>query len=142
MKQVFLITCFIAGSLAVSAQKNTEAMHASIVGFFNGLSLLNEDTLCYYATTDFQLLEEGEVWNMDTLVNKVMPGKRFNRERVNTFHFIRTEQSGNMAWVSYHNSALFKQGEKQQTVRWLESVVLVKDKGRWKIQLMHSTRLK
>ena len=142
MKPLLLIVLLLTFSNKIIAQKDSLKMHAAIVGFFNGLSVLDADTLRYYATPDFQLLEEGEVWNMDTLISKVMPAKYLKRERINTFHFIRTEQAGNMAWVSYHNTAFFTQGEKQQTVRWMESVVLVKDKNRWRIQMMHSTRMK
>jgi hypothetical protein len=124
------------------AQKEKSKIEATVVGFFNGLSLINVDTLNHYATTDFHLLEDGHVWNLDTLINKVMPLKNSNIQRINKFEFIRTEQIGDIAWVSYHNWAEFKLGEKQQTKSWLESVVLVKHKGNWKIQMMHSTKLK
>jgi hypothetical protein len=79
---------------------------------------------------------------MDTLINKMLPRKNSNVKRINAFEFIQTEQSGNVAWVSYHNSARFISGEREQVVRWLESAVLVKTKGKWKIQLLHSTKVK
>ena len=142
MKQIFFITLLTICSTGLLAQKDKNKIEASVVGFFNGLSLVNADTLKYYSTSDFQLVEDGKVWNLDTLINKVMPRKNSKIQRVNTFEFIRTEQSGDMAWVSYYNSADFKQGEKRQTVRWVESAVLVKNKGSWKIQMLHSTKLK
>ena len=142
MKRMFFITLVVICSTDLFAQKDKAKIEGTIVGFFNGLSLVNADTLKYYSTPDFQLLEDGEVWNIDTLLSKVMPRKNSKIQRVNTFQFIRTEQSGNMAWVSYHNSAEFKLGEKQQVVRWIESAVLVKNKGSWKMQMLHSTKLK
>jgi hypothetical protein len=117
-------------------------IESSIVGFFNGLSLVNPDTLKFYSTPDFQLLEDGEVWTLDTLIARVMPRQKANIQRINTFKFIRTEVSGKMAWVSYDNAAEFRLGDKQQTKKWMESAVLVKNKGSWKIQLLHSTKLK
>ena len=139
---MLFISVFIICTTDLFAQKDKINIEASITGFFNGLSLVNADTLKHYSTTDFQLLEDGQVWNLDTLLSKVMPRKNSNIQRVNTFEFIRTTQSGNMAWVSYHNSALFTKGDKQKTMNWMESAVLVKDKGRWRIQMMHSTKLK
>lgn len=123
------------------AQKDEVNIKGTIVGFFNGLSLINIDTMEYYSTTDFHLLEVGMIWNLDTLINKIMPLKNSNFQRINTFEFIRINQTKKTAWVSYHNSALYSLDGKQRTKKWLESVVVVKRKGRWKIQMMHSTAL-
>jgi hypothetical protein len=142
MKKIALITLMVIFSATSFAQKDKTKIEGSIAGFFNGMSLVNADTLRFYATPDFQLLENGEVWNLDTLISKVMPRKDSRIQRVNTFEFIRTEQTGDIAWVTYHNSAEFSLGEKKQTVKWMESAVLVKDKGRWKLQMLHSTKLK
>ena len=142
MKQFIFLSLFFINSTELFAQKDKIQIESSIEGFFNGLSLINADTLKHYSTSDFHLLEDGEVWTMDTLLNKVMTRKNSNIQRVNKFSFLRTEQTGNMAWVSYHNTAEFKLGERQQIVRWIESAVLVKNKGRWQIQLLHSTKIK
>jgi hypothetical protein len=142
MKKIVIITLTVIFSTASFAQKDKSKIEAGIVGFFNGMSLVNADTLRFYSMPDFQLLENGEVWDLDTLISKVMPRKDSKILRVNKFEFIRTEQAGNMAWVTYHNFAEFNLGEKKQTVHWMESAVLVKDEGRWKLQMLHSTKLK
>ena len=142
MKQIIFISLFFIHSTELIAQKDKIQIEAAVVGFFNGLSLINADSLQHYSTSDFHLLEDGEVWNMDTLLSKVMPRKNSNIQRVNKFTFHRTVQTGNIAWVSYHNTAEFRLGEKQQKVQWMESAVLVKNKGRWRIQMLHSTKLK
>jgi hypothetical protein len=142
MKVFFIVSLFVMSSTHLFAQRDKNKIEATVVGFFNGLSLVNADTLKYYSTTDFQLLEDGQVWNMDTLISKIMPRKNSKIERINTFEFIRTVQSGNMAWVSYNNSAEFRLGEKRQIMKRMESAVLTKSKGSWKIQLLHSTKLR
>ena len=142
MKRVILISLIVISSAELRAQKEKNTIEASIAGFFNGLSLTNSDTLKYYSTSDFQLLEDGQVWNLDTLISKLMPRKNSNIQRINRFEFIKIEKNKNTAWVSYNNSAEFRLGEKQQTIRWLESAVLIRDRGRWKIQMLHSTKLK
>lgn len=141
MKKLFFITLLVIASAQLFAQAEKKPIEASIVGFFNGLSLVNADTLKYYTTTDFLLLESGEIWNLDTLVNKVMPMKNLNISRVNAFEFITIEQQGKMAWVGYHNAATYRMGDKERVAKWLETAVLVKEQGRWKIRMLHSTKL-
>jgi hypothetical protein len=142
MKKSFLFVLLVICSASVMAQKDRQAVQAAVVGFFNGMSLIDADTLRHYSTADFELLEDGEVWNIDTLIKAIMPRKGSNIKRVNSFSFITTRVHKNMAWVSYHNTADFTLAEKQRQVRWLESAVLVKSKGRWRIQLLHSTKKK
>ena len=111
------VLCFIALMLFFSfkpfAQKDKDSIEASIARFFDGLSEFNYDKLRDYSTADFLLLEDGLVWNLDTLISKVNPRKSMNIVRVNKFQFIKTEQIGNMAWVSYHNTAEFSLGDKK-----------------------------
>ena len=92
------------------------------------------------STEDFQLLEHGEDWTMQKLVDAVQP-KGEPYERRNFFSQIRARQDGNVAWVSYWNKAEISGKSGLRTVVWLESAVMVREDDRWKIQLMHSTRL-
>ncbi len=92
------------------------------------------------ATEDFQLLEHGEVWTMQKLVDAVQP-KGDPYERKNFFKQIRARQEGDVAWLSYWNKAEIRRKSGLRTVVWLESAVVVKEGNRWKIQLLHSTRL-
>lgn len=92
------------------------------------------------ATEDFQLLEHGEDWSMQMLVDAVQP-KGEPYERKNFFKQIRARQEGNVAWISYWNKAEIRRGSGLRTVVWLESAVIVKVGDRWKVQLLHSTRV-
>ncbi len=121
---------------------SNEALHQPIIGFFDGLSLIREDLLFEHTTKDFVLLEAGMIWNNDTLINRIRPLKNTNFERKNSFTFLSTKQQGDVAWVSYWNQATINRNGKSSTPKWLESVVLVRQSGRWKIQSMHSTPMK
>lgn len=92
------------------------------------------------ATEDFQLLEHGEDWSMQMLVDAVQP-KGEPYERKNFFKQIRARQEGNVAWISYWNKAEIRRASGLRTVVWLESAVIVKVGDRWKVQLLHSTRV-
>ena len=92
------------------------------------------------STEDFQLLEHGEDWSMNRLIEAVQPkGKPY--ERRNFFRQIRVRENGDVAWVSYWNKAELRRAGGLRTVVWLESAVMVKEDGEWKVQLLHSTRL-
>jgi Domain of unknown function (DUF4440) len=92
------------------------------------------------STEDFELLEHGEVWTMQQLVDAVQP-KGDPYERKNFFKQIRARQEGNVAWLSYWNKAEIRRNSGLRTVVWLESAVIIKDGDRWKVQLLHSTRV-
>ena len=131
----FLLSFFTSDALA---QK--DSIEATVIRFFDGLSEVNPTKIKEQCTADFLLLEVGEVWNMDTLIAKISPMKNVNFKRVNTFSFIQTEQRGDIAWTSYHNTADLTMDERKRSINWLESAVLVKESGKWKIKLLHSTK--
>ena len=135
----FISAAVLAFMFCQAAAQNA-GPEAAIEGFFDGLSQLSESKMKEYTTKDFVLLENGAVWNLDTLVLKISPLKNMNLKRVNSFTFISSEQKGDVAWVSYYNKAEFTANEKHQTRNWVESAVLVKEADKWKIQLLHSTR--
>jgi len=77
---------------------------------------------------------------MQRLIESVQPkGKPY--ERKNYFSQIRARQNENVAWVSYWNKAEIRSETGMRTIVWLESAILVKELDRWKIQLLHSTRV-
>ncbi|QDT11568.1 hypothetical protein K239x_35680 [Planctomycetes bacterium K23_9] len=113
---------------------------APVKEMFDAMSRHDGKAMQETATEDFQLLEHGEDWTMQKLIDAVQPkGKPYQRK--NFFKQIRARQNGGVAWVSYWNKAEIRRESKLRTLVWLESAVMVKEDDRWKIQLMHSTRL-
>lgn len=144
MKKINHYTCLsllylIMGSLDLSAQALPDSLHQPIIRFFDGFSQLNTALFRQNTTPDFILLEAGMIWNNDTLVNKVKPNPTISYERKNNFTFLTSEQKGDVAWVTYWNQAEIRRGDQIRNARWLESAVLVRQSGSWKIRLMHST---
>ncbi len=95
-----------------------------------------------YATDNFLLLENGAVWNMDTLINKLTRPKGRSFSQINHLDFMETEVTGSTAWVAYNNAADITIDGKTTTIKWLESAFLVRQGKDWKIRLLHSTVLK
>jgi len=143
MKKLFFLTILIFLSQITFAQNEKSKIQGTILGVFNGMSLLNEDTLRYYTTSDFHLLESGKIWNMDTILKKIRPLKKDpNFHRLNKIDFIRIHFNHDNAWVTYYNTAEITSADRSGTLKWMESAVLIKEDGHWKIQMLHSTPLK
>ena len=137
---------FVANSTCINAQtpkSNEQTMvNQTIIKFFDAIAALDTKMMKQYTTKDFLLLEDGAVWNMDTLTNKLSPLKTISFSRTNHLDFIQTEVKGTTAWVAYNNTADMNVNGQKRNVRWLESAVLVKEGKEWKVQLLHSTTLK
>lgn len=107
-------------------------------------SKLDPKNIKKYYTKDFLLLENGEVWNNDTIalyLNKAVLRKP-NPKRINTIKIIDIKITKKTAWVAYHNYATFIADDK--TVRkahWLESATAVLTNEGWKFDMLHSTRI-
>ena len=144
MKRTILLfmAIFLIGLLYAKSQlsKNQQAVQQTVVKMFEALSNRDSAGLKFYCAQDILLFENGQVWNIDTLIAKgVVLNTAADFKRTNSFDFINTETNDNIAWVSYTlRSETIKNG-KQGFAQWMETVVLVKEKNQWKIKLLHST---
>ena len=110
-----------------------------VVSFFTALSEANHQGIRDSTTENFVVLEHGEVWNLDKLLSVVRPKTSLRR---NFFSVISEDVRGDTALVNYWNKALERsENGEERTRAWLESVVVVKKRGTWRILQMHSTRL-
>ncbi|RZK57740.1 MAG: nuclear transport factor 2 family protein [Pedobacter sp.] len=144
MKKLLLFLYLLFFAVIVNAQDKTvsqKEVEETVVKFFDALSAFNFDKMRYY-TKDIEFVEYGELWSLDVLIGRLKPMVGTGIKRTNTLKFTKTEVKGNTAWVVYYNTADFDEKGKVDQVKWLESVVLVKDEGRWKMALLHSTSLK
>jgi len=116
-----------------------EAVFRPVQDLFSAMSAIDHVKMKKVVTEDFQLLEAGEDWDIADLINVV----NFSEyKRRNYFGVIKTKVSGDMAWVSYWNKATFNNGQNESAVAWLESAVMIKVGNEWRIQMLHSTRIK
>lgn len=113
----------------------------AITFFFDGLSEVDEGKMRQYLTADFLLLEDGVVWNADSLANAISSLKGADFKRTNTFRYIREDVKKQSAILAYYNRADIVFNGKPFIIEWLESAELVKQGKGWKIRLMHSTKI-
>lgn len=128
-------------------QSSAETEEQEIMDLINNsfqeiLSENKKEKLQQYYTDGFLLLENGEVWDLEKIRNMMDMAAGMDKlpERINTFNFIELKISGNMAWIAYHNNAVFKvDGNVVGEMNWMESAVAVKTEDGWKLQMLHST---
>lgn len=143
-KLYFLLFAFIFHSHCSLAQKKgseEEKIQQVLSDFFEGFSELNIEKVRPACANDFVLLEDGMVWNIDTLSAKFTRTKQNTKDfkRINNLKLLDTKTNRNIAWTYYNNQATIQHNGKQITVNWLESAVLHKVDNDWKIVLLHST---
>lgn len=134
----FLLALFLC-STGVAEAADHPALEP-VKALFAAMSKQDGKAMQDTSTRDFQLLEHGEEWTMQKLIAVVQANGQ-PRERKNFFKQIRARQSGDLAWVSYWNKAEIRRLKELRTIVWLESAVMAKVDGEWKIQMLHSTRV-
>ena len=138
------IALFFLLSTQFSFAQTTEKAEVQqvITRFFDALSVANIPLMKAEVSDDFILLENGEIWTIDTLANKISRPKPEGYLRQNSFDFVSTKIDKNRAWVYFKNKAEITSKTRNLTIKWLESVIFRKEKGRWRMEFMHSTPMK
>ena len=147
MKKIALFIILISVSTLLQAQqlltKDQQEVQKTVVGLFEALSNRDSVSLKTYSTTNISFYEYGQVWNIDTLIKKAITmNGATDFKRTNTFDFINTITDKKTAWVTYRLSSAITKDGKLSTMNWLETVILAKEKKRWKVKHLHSTLIK
>ncbi len=144
MKKVcsFLFVMSIISIVQAQKKLTTDQgdVHKTVINLFDALS--NRDTLMLKAncTADILIFEDGKVWNIDTMMKAVISLKKLDGyKRINKIEFIHTEIHNDVAWTTYHNHAEISSNGKRRSIKWVETVILIKDGQKWKIKILHST---
>ncbi|WP_247237114.1 DUF4440 domain-containing protein [Telluribacter sp. SYSU D00476] len=125
--------------LAQTKTKEQKEVEQMVVLFFDALTEASIPKMQETVTEDFLLLEDGMVWNMDTLQVKFAVTRPADYKRLNSFDFFNTVVKGNVAWTNYENTAVVTRNQKETTIRWMESAILEKTRKGWRIRVLHST---
>ncbi|NNT72365.1 DUF4440 domain-containing protein [Flavobacterium sp. IMCC34852] len=144
---IILGLCFTALSFGQNAIKTEESQLKELIikSFDEIWSELNSKNIDKYYTKDFLLLENGEVWNNDTIAKYLDKAvlKKPKPTRVNSIEIIDVKVSNGTAWIAYKNHAVFTVDNKIiRKAYWLESATAILTENSWKLDMLHSTRVK
>jgi ketosteroid isomerase-like protein len=90
---------------------------------------------------DFYAFEAGGRVTGDALIDLLKQAHAAGKVYVWTVNEPEVHIDGSTAWITYLNRGSIKDAAETRDVSWLESAVLRKDKGNWRIQFFHSTRV-
>jgi ketosteroid isomerase-like protein len=141
---ILFAAVLFTGSLHAQEQASSskQSVQQTIQNMFDALSNTDTTSLKLYCTADVRLYEYGQIWTIDTLIKKVIQSKSITDfKRNNSFEFVNTTISKKTAWVTYYLQSAITRNGKEETVKWMETVILMKEKNQWKITVLHSTRL-
>lgn len=147
LNTLILMICFTTLSFGQSSIKTDESRIKDLIieSFDEIWSKLNSKNIAKYYTEDFLLLENGEVWNNDSISNYLDNAalKKPIPNRVNSIEVIEVKILKGMAWVAYKNQAVFSHENKIiRKAQWLESASAILTQNGWKLEMLHSTRTK
>ncbi|MBK5293718.1 MAG: nuclear transport factor 2 family protein [Acidobacteriia bacterium] len=134
----------IAGSCAtdLSAQSSRSSsandVHAAIRNYYAVWQSRDVSRYRDLLTDDYMLLENGERMTVEDDV-KMMP--RSGSQRSDVFDFHATEIVGEIAYAHWFLKSKIVDEKGSGERRWLESSVLRRSQGIWKVALLHSTRI-
>ncbi|HRG79238.1 MAG TPA: nuclear transport factor 2 family protein [Cyclobacteriaceae bacterium] len=139
---VFLIMLMTTTLAAQTPTKEQRAVQQTIENMFTALSHSDTSALKMYVTEDVNFFEYGQIWNRDTIVHKALLGKTIpDFKRINSFEYVSTNINQKTAWVTYYLQSTITKRGKEEIVKWLETVILIRNGNQWKINVLHSTRL-
>jgi hypothetical protein len=107
------------------------------------VALTNEDTAQLRAviTSDFYTFDGGQKFTGDEFMALIKSLHAAGKTFVWTVPEPTVRIQGTVAWITYLNRGHVQDAAGKKDVSWLESAVLLKDAGTWRIQFFHSTRV-
>lgn len=149
MKRLFFIILMMLFTTISFSQVSNETdktrIKNSVVESFEEIwSELDSENIDKFYTKDFLLLENGKVWNNDSIADYLDKAKLRKPipKRMNTIEIIEIRIENSMAWIAYQNFATFSIDNKIiRKAHWLESATAILTEHGWKLDMLHSTRI-
>lgn len=145
MKTILAVFAFLFSSTAFSQTSDEHQVEQLIQNSFDAIfSAYDANQLVDFYSSDFLLLEHGEIWDM-AFIREYLSKAKSNPNpptRTNRFEFIKTVVEGDRAWVAYHNYAtISRDGQLLRQLYWLESATAIRTANGWRLDMLHSTRV-
>jgi hypothetical protein len=142
---IVLYLLLIAGcSVREPEKSDPKAVNQIIIDYFKAISDKEYDKLYTLSTPDFLLFENGLIWNNDSLIKAVK--KKYllypNGKMSYRFGNFITKVDCNSARTHYLNIGERTLPDTTLIYNWIENATFVKEHGEWKLEFLHSTRLK
>ena len=138
-----LLTAMIGASAADQSSRSAAdqiQITEAIRSFFAAATADDLDKLHAVTAADFYAFDAGGRFTRDALMDLIKAAHAAGKVYVWTVNEPEVHISGDIAWITYVNHGSIKDASGTKDVTWLESAVLQKEQGIWRIHFFHSTR--
>jgi ketosteroid isomerase-like protein len=136
------VFAFLSHTAFAQYSKEELDVQKQVIDLFEALSNRDAQGLKKLCTADVRFYEYGEAWPVDTLINlAITKNTASDFKRTNQFDFVDTTIQGNTAWTTYNLQSDITKNGQVVSVYWMETVILIQEEKKWKIKVLHSTRL-
>jgi ketosteroid isomerase-like protein len=137
-----LLTSSIGATAADSGPPAADQTQVTetIRSFFAAATVDDLDKLHAVTAPDFYAFDAGGRFTRDALIDMIKAAHATGKVYVWTVNDPEVHISGDVAWITYVNRGSIKDASGTKDVTWLESAILQKEKGIWRIHFFHSTR--
>lgn len=137
-----LLGAFAAAPLFADAPATDEARIIDAMKTMY-IAATNDDPALFntVAAPDFYAFDGGKRFTGDSLMELIRKLHSAGSIYVWTVTEPEVHLSGDIAWITYVNRGSVEDKSGKKDLTWLESAVLGKDAGTWRIHFFHSTRV-
>lgn len=132
------IFMFVSGATAPQSKDST-AIVKLLKSDYGTMGNWDIKTHINNCTSDYLLIEEGEVWNLEKEKQYYQSNAGRVLQRKDVFTFKKIRISGDMAYAVYFLKSEMTERGVLTVKTWNESAVFRKVGGQWKVALIHST---
>lgn len=136
---VFLLAMGIAPASAQPVSDETQAVDA-IRTMYAAATKDDFDLFHSVTAATFFAFDNGKRFDGDQLMTLIQGAHRSGKVYVWNVTDPEVHLSGNLAWVTYTNRGSLTDSSGTHPLTWLESVVLEKRSGQWRVLFLHSQR--
>jgi ketosteroid isomerase-like protein len=113
----------------------------AVLSMFAAFSADDVDRFHAVTTPDFYAYDVGKRFERDALMELIKKVHAAGTVIVWNITEPIVHAHGDIAWITYVNEGSVQDASGTKKVTWLESAVLRKQDGSWRVQFLHSTRV-
>jgi ketosteroid isomerase-like protein len=133
--------CAMGSAQASPTPADEEAVAQTLRQMYVALTHDDAAKLRAVTTADFYTFDGGQKMNGDEFIALIKGLHAGGKVFVWTVTEPKVRIEGAVAWITYLNRGSVQDAAGKKDVSWLESAVLLKEAGSWRIQFFHSTRV-
>lgn len=118
-----------------------EQVTGAVRSMFAAFSADDVDKFHAVTTPDFYAFDVGKRFERDALMELITKAHAAGTVIVWNITEPAVHLHGEVAWITYVNDGSVQDASGTKQVSWLESAILRKQDGRWRVQFLHSTRV-